>query len=409
MQHYRAISFFAAAVTITASLAVGSPVVTISTTANIASSGYDAIDFYYASTDGADFTNYRLNLETTGGGFIYDPLQNELQNMGSSSIDTYMNTVGSYLGISNATHIQNTYKPSGPGADGSSISRIDWSVFDTLSEDSNAIDGFSPGPYHLARVLISPNSQWNASFAAFDTASNGMAATWRFTSNSSVGTMDPIIPPASVIQEPIVSPPPSIPPVSNLPPQSEAQPPWEAGQPADSPAVSPVPDNSITTPILNGVVELPLVTGDPLDTPGAVVVVSPSWPVLHYRLGFAPTAVWNNVIAIDTIATLPTTQSRYSTLAIPISEDATERIQLQSLFARSLMFDGADFVPVSYVATDSGGSGKLAYTFISAQDSGYGPLGGATPTPEPTAALMAAAVLTASVHILARKRRAAGS
>ena len=136
------ISVFVTALLGMGSLAGGSPVVTMSTTPNIGGSGYEAIDFYYASSAGAEFTNYRLNLETTGG-YIYDPLRSELQNTGGNSIDTYMNTVGSYLGISDAIHIQNTYKPTAPAANSSPISRIDWSVFDTLSGDSNAIDGYA--------------------------------------------------------------------------------------------------------------------------------------------------------------------------------------------------------------------------------------------------------------------------
>src|SRR3954451_24171925 len=94
---------FVAAVCL-ASFANAGPVVTSTTSLNIGGSGFDAIDFYYASSAGAEFTNYRLNFETTNGS-IFDPIPRERQTTDGNSIDTFMNTVGSSLGLSDATHI----------------------------------------------------------------------------------------------------------------------------------------------------------------------------------------------------------------------------------------------------------------------------------------------------------------
>src|SRR4029079_19167037 len=108
------------------------------------------------------------------------------------------------------------------------------------------IDGYDPGPYHLARVLVSPDAQWNAAFEAYDTLSAGMAATWRFTSDSLLGTMDPIILPAPPTPEPTILPPAPVqqPPVSAPPsqPDSGAVPLLPIETPENTPPGTSIPD-----------------------------------------------------------------------------------------------------------------------------------------------------------------------
>src|SRR5215204_880281 len=109
MPNLRISSLLSVALLAMASFATASPLVTMSMTPDIGGSGFQAIDFYYASSAAAEFTNYRLNFETTNGAYIYDPSPTQRQASGSAPVDTYMNTVGSSLGLSDASHIQSTY------------------------------------------------------------------------------------------------------------------------------------------------------------------------------------------------------------------------------------------------------------------------------------------------------------
>jgi len=61
------------------------------------------------------------------------------------------------------------------------VALLDWSVFDTLEGDTNNVPGFPPAPYHLARILVTPNAQGTATFLAFDTANPGVGSPFPFT------------------------------------------------------------------------------------------------------------------------------------------------------------------------------------------------------------------------------------
>jgi hypothetical protein len=201
-------------------LAGAAPVVTLSTTLNIGGSGFDAVDFYYASSLDAEFTNYRLNFETTNGSLIYDPLPFQRQDEGGDAIDTFMNTIGSLLGVGNASHI---YKP-GVGVGADRLAQIDWSVFDTLGGDTNTMAGFAPAPYHLARILVDPNALWHATFTAFDTFSRGVPTDFQFTNDPDWSFPEPLTTPPPVAAPPILPPPPVNEPVVDDPPALDGPP-----------------------------------------------------------------------------------------------------------------------------------------------------------------------------------------
>lgn len=169
---------------------------------------YDAYDFFYSSAAGAEFTNYRLigtvtNAENSVHSFA-DParLQDDRQTFNNAdesntagSVDTYMSTVWSAVGKTDlglaATITPNvgSYNPTGSGAapTNPAITLIDWSVFDTLTEDDNDLnDAATNGPvattapYHIARILALPGTTGNFEFRAFDTSAPGQAFTFNF-------------------------------------------------------------------------------------------------------------------------------------------------------------------------------------------------------------------------------------
>jgi hypothetical protein len=143
-------------------------VVTFSTTTNIGDSGFNAIDFFYEASPGAEFTCYQLSFGTSNGARIYDPLPRNKQDVGGDAIDTFVNTVGSLVGDSDASILANPafYNPSGTAAP-ALVDELDWLVFDLLQGDTNTYNGNS-GPFHLARVLVEPEAMWHATMQAFD-------------------------------------------------------------------------------------------------------------------------------------------------------------------------------------------------------------------------------------------------
>lgn len=151
--------------------------------------GNNGIDFYYTGSAGAEFTNYRLSLETTGGSLtLLDPTKANTSDQDSDAIDTFMNTVYSLYGFGPASYNFNTYKPTGPGSNSPPVAKIDWSVFDTGTGDTNSFDAGAPygvvnAPFHLARVLYAPGSSGTWSFQAFDNLTTSGAT---FTGNYGV-------------------------------------------------------------------------------------------------------------------------------------------------------------------------------------------------------------------------------
>lgn len=149
--------------------------------------GYDVLDFYYTASPGAEFTNYRLFVQMSGGqNTIQDPVKSATFDQDGDALDTWMNTVYSLYGFGPASYNFNTYKPTGLGSNTPPINTIDWSVFDTGAGDTNSFDAGAPygvvsAPFHLARVLVSRGTVGAWSFQAFDTQTTAGAAysgTW---------------------------------------------------------------------------------------------------------------------------------------------------------------------------------------------------------------------------------------
>jgi hypothetical protein len=253
----------------------------MTTTLNVGGSEFDAIDFFYESTPGADFTNYRLNFETTNGSMIYDPLPGQWQDAGSDAIDTFMNTVGSFLGIGDASQIYNTYRPTGLSLDPSPIARLDWSVFDTLSGDTNTMAGHNPAPYHMGRVLVKRDALWHATFTAFDTASPGVPSAFNFTNDPSWTFPEPVLPPPPIT--PVLPDPPNPPPVVpgpiTPPPNPHPQPPPLSPPPTFDPPSPPIVTAATTINI----------GGSGLNAIDFYYASSPGADFTNYRLNFATT------------------------------------------------------------------------------------------------------------------------
>jgi hypothetical protein len=201
-----------------ASAAFSAPIVTVTqTTVTRPQNGvtYNALDFFYSSTPGFEFTNYRLIVSCGGGvNCLHDPARlqddrqynstNEANNSGD--VDTFANTVmssaakedGGYF----ATIIPNSdsYNPTGSGA-AAPFSLLDWSVFDTVTGDDNNLNDHPDGPftvsapYHIARVLASPTAYGSLEFRAFDTANPGVPTTFTFCCYGPIEPLPPIVDP----------------------------------------------------------------------------------------------------------------------------------------------------------------------------------------------------------------------
>lgn len=190
---------------------------------------YEAYDFFYSSADGAEFTNYRLIGTATSGNFM-DParlqddrqtLNNALPNANTAGeVDTYMSTVWASVGkddlglVSTITANPGSYIPSGSGAS-APFNFIDWSVFDTVTEDDNDLnDAVTNGPvattapYWIARVLAVPGAIGSFEMRAFDTSAPGQAFSFVFPFGEVQNTppvVDPEPPVGGVSQGDIVT------------------------------------------------------------------------------------------------------------------------------------------------------------------------------------------------------------
>lgn len=142
--------------------------------------GNNGFDFYYTTSPGAEFTNYRLTVTAVEGkNIILDPVKSVTYDQDGDAIDTWMNTVYSLYGFGPASYNFNTYKPTGIGSNNPPVAKIDWSVFDTGTGDTNSFDAGPPygvvsAPFHLARVLYAPGGglvTWT--FQAFDSLTTG--------------------------------------------------------------------------------------------------------------------------------------------------------------------------------------------------------------------------------------------
>jgi hypothetical protein len=159
------------------------------------------LDFYLTNSAGAEFTNYRLQVAAALGS-LYDPARlqddrqqnNAVEANNAGSVDTWANTVMSAAakddGGFNASITPNgtSYVPAG-ASPAPPYQFLDWSVFDTKTNDDNdlndypALDGGPfpvTAPYHIARILADVESAGTAVFQAFDTISAGVPTVFNF-------------------------------------------------------------------------------------------------------------------------------------------------------------------------------------------------------------------------------------
>ncbi len=146
--------------------------VEMTTTLDIGGTGNTAYDFFYTASDGAEFTTYELIVQISNASGlvgILDPIRGTdgQQDVGSDAIDTFANTVGSFLGAGNASYNFTEYNPGGFSPDPVPAPSLTWAVFDTLTGDGNSVGGGAP--FHLARILTTPDAIGTVVFDAFDT------------------------------------------------------------------------------------------------------------------------------------------------------------------------------------------------------------------------------------------------
>jgi len=170
-----------------AAIAFAAPTVSFEYT-YVGSLDYYAIDFFYSASPGAEFTNFRLNVVSTNGAKILDPITFQTWDAHGDVVDTFMNSVYSLFDLGPPNVGFNSYKPIGiPPNDTPPVSRIDWSVIDSGSNtgDSNSFDAGPPygvvsAPWHLARVLVKWDFLGVMEFRALDTQSGGVPTTFYF-------------------------------------------------------------------------------------------------------------------------------------------------------------------------------------------------------------------------------------
>ena len=148
--------------------------------------GFKILDFFYSSSTGAEFTNYKLNVQSSTGADLQDPIRAARSDQDGDTLDTWMNTVDSLFGINTASYIFNAYNPASLGSGAPPVQQISWSVFDTAAGDTNTFDagppyGFVNAPFHLARILVSPSGMGTAQFTAFDTSFAGVGTVFNFS------------------------------------------------------------------------------------------------------------------------------------------------------------------------------------------------------------------------------------
>jgi hypothetical protein len=258
--------------------ACGDPVVTYLTTTNIGGSGFDAVDFFYEATAGAEFTCYQLTFGTSNGGMIYDPLPGARGDSDSDAVDTFMNTVASLYGEGDASYLYGTYKPGGPNAAPAFVDSLDWVVFDLFQGDTNTYNGNS-APYHLARVLIQPDTMWHATMHAFDSIATSDPKL-NFTNDPTWTFPEPVMPlpppPPPPTPEPLPpEPPPII--VGPVPPPAEPLPPLETPPQPGPPEAPPIDDVVNDPPSDDLPVNDPWEAEPPIDEPSLPEEEPSSW------------------------------------------------------------------------------------------------------------------------------------
>ena len=162
-----------AVVSLVAIAANAAPIVTMSASEI---GGYKALDFFYTASDGAEFTNYHIDVQTDNGLKIQDPDKNATADAGGDAVDTFANTVYSFLDFGPASYVFDAYKPSGViPPQNPPVNHLSWEVYDTNTGDTNDPfgDGSVVAPWHLARVLLDLDATGTWQFDAVDTLSGG--------------------------------------------------------------------------------------------------------------------------------------------------------------------------------------------------------------------------------------------
>jgi hypothetical protein len=174
-----------------AAAAQAAPIVTM-TSSLLTVPGSATLDFFFSSSAGAEFTNYNLDVLTSTGNGIQDPTRSATTwyDQGGDAPDTWANTPSSLLFGSAPSSVFQTYKPTAPGQSAIPTNHLQWEIFDTEVGDGNDIDtgdtaafppdGHAHAPFHLARILVSPNAAGTAVVNAFDTLSGGAATRFSF-------------------------------------------------------------------------------------------------------------------------------------------------------------------------------------------------------------------------------------
>jgi hypothetical protein len=179
-----------ASLAVAVSAAQAAPIVTMTESLQ---SGMKVLDFNYSASQGAEFTNYNLKVDSTNGANIQDPIRGASGwfNPGGTALDTWANTPFSLLNLGNPSSVFQTYKPTAPGASAVPTDHLQWEIFSTDTLDTNSIDtgdavafppnGIANAPWHLARVVLDPSATGTVVFSAFDTTSAGAATTFNFS------------------------------------------------------------------------------------------------------------------------------------------------------------------------------------------------------------------------------------
>jgi len=184
-----------AVVAVGASIAQAAPIVTM-TEGTL--SGNKVLDFYYSASAGAEFTNYNLQVTSSNGANILDPVRTSAGwwDQGGDANDTWANTPFSLLFGSAPSSVFQVYKPTAPSQSPIPTAALKWEIFDNEVGDTNNVDtgdtsGFPPdgiahAPWHLARVLVAPTGTGVVVIDAFDTASGGISSLSTFQYGATV-------------------------------------------------------------------------------------------------------------------------------------------------------------------------------------------------------------------------------
>src|SRR5262245_35694763 len=94
---------------------------------------YLALDFYYSASTGAEFTNFGLEVTSSNGARILDPVRSQAgwYDQGGDAADTWANTPFSLLFGNAPSSVFQNYKPNAPGQSPIPTAHLDWEIFDS--------------------------------------------------------------------------------------------------------------------------------------------------------------------------------------------------------------------------------------------------------------------------------------